>query len=476
MAEMGLPFRLLLLAHILAATGITIHALLNKRDVRAAVGWIGLAWLSPFLGCILYWLMGVNRVARRASRLNRHAALYAIGEKINHKSVTDLRVPEQIAIIFSVGDRVTQRPVKGGNTILLLRDGDEAYPSMLSAIQDARKSIALASYIFRDDPVGNSFIDALATARARGVEIRVLLDGIGSGYIFSSAARKLRAKAIPVGRFLHDWLPWRMPLLNLRNHKKLLIIDGAIGFTGGINIGAENVVALRPATPVHDVQFRVEGPAVEQLMTAFCVDWQFTTGETLIGNAWYPVIPPAGTAFARGISEGPDEDLDKLEIILLTAINQARTIIRIVTPYFLPDERLLSALALAALRGVDVELILPQRSNKLVVDWAERAHLGGLLETGCRLFFDPQAFDHAKLMTVDGQWSLVGSANWDERSLRLNFEFNLEIYHEGLTADIDRLINLKIARAEQMSSGKLAARPISVRLRDAAARLLMPYL
>jgi cardiolipin synthase len=360
--------------------------------------------------------------------------------------------------------------------VSLLRDGDVAYPAMLAAIRSARKSIALASYIFRDDTAGRSFIEALSSARSRGVEVRVLLDGIGSGYIFSGAARRLRIEGVTIRRFLHDMLPWRMPLLNMRNHKKLLIVDGSIGFTGGLNIGAENVLALNPADPVQDVHFRVEGPAVEQLMATFGVDWAFTTGETLSGSNWYPVIAPAGTALARGISEGPDEDLDKLEIVLLTAIGEARSQVRIVTPYFLPNDRLISALILAALRGVEVEIVLPEDSNISVVDWAERGHLGDLILPGCRVFVVPGSFDHAKLMTVDGLWCLIGSANWDERSLRLNFEFNVEIYHEVVTEEINKLIDAKIACARLLGSEELEARSIWVKLRDASARLLLPYL
>jgi cardiolipin synthase len=475
MVRIDLPLGFLGLAHGLAATAITVHVLLNKRDVRAAIGWIGLAWLSPFLGCVLYWLFGINRVARRASWLNRGETLLETSGELHGKAAT-LGFPAHMAVIAALSHRVTGRALVGGNAISLLRGGDQAYPSMLTAIEGARKSIALGSYIFRADRVGSSFIEALASARSRGVEIRVLLDGIGSGYFFSSVSRKLQIKGVPVSRFLHDWLPWRMPLLNMRNHKKLLIIDGSIGFTGGLNIGAENVMALAPAAPVNDVHFRVEGPAVQQLMAAFCEDWKFTTGETLAGNTWYPSIQSTGSAFARGISEGPDEDLDKLEIILLAALSEARSRVRIVTPYFLPDVRLLSALALTAMRGVEVEIVVPEHSNKPVVDWAERAHLSDLIPSGCKLYVVSGPFDHAKLMTVDGLWCLVGSANWDERSLRLNFEFNLEIYHEILTAEVDRLIDGKIAQARRLSIEELDVRALWVKLRDAASRLLLPYL
>jgi cardiolipin synthase len=267
-----------------------------------------------------------------------------------------------------------------------------------------------------------------------------------------------------------------MPLLNLRNHKKILVIDGSLGFTGGLNIGAENVVAVRGKTGVRDVHFRVAGPVVAHLMSAFAADWQFATGEPLTGACWHPEIASAGSAVARGISEGPDEDMDKLETILLSALAEARSHVRIVTPYFLPDIRLLSALAMAALRGVDVALVLPEHSNRAFVDWAARAHMSDIIKPGCRVFAEAGPFDHAKLLTVDGVWSVIGSANWDERSLRLNFEFNLEIYDGAVTAQLDALIDQKIARAHQITLKDLDGRPLWRKLRDASARLFLPYL
>lgn len=412
-----LPIHWIAILHGLVAAAVTVHVLLNKRDVRAAIGWIGLAWLSPFLGSSLYWLLGINRVARRASLLNRG------DDQPQDSGSSDFTVaagiPVQLSFVAMVGQRVTGRPLRGGNAVSLLRGGDEAYPAMLAAIRSARKSIALASYIFRADHIGCSFTDALAKAREQGVHVRVLIDGIGGGYIYSATTRALRARGISCARFLHDWVPWRMPLINMRNHKKLLIIDGAIGFTGGLNIGAENVLALHSATPVEDVHFRVEGPVIEQLMAAFSQDWEFTTREILDGEIWYPTNATAGTAFARGISEGPDQDLDKLETIILTALGEARSQVRVVTPYFLPDQRLLSALRLASLRGVEVDIVLPEHSNKAAVDWAAHAHLSDLMDAGVRVRLTPAPFDHAKLMTIDGLWGLIGSANWDERSLRL---------------------------------------------------------
>jgi cardiolipin synthase len=374
-----------------------------------------------------------------------------------------------------VVERLTGRELTDGNSLSILQCGDEAYPEMLSAIRNARQSIALASYIFRVDDVGRAFIAELAEARSRGVEIRVLIDGIGGRYMFSPIARELKRHGIPVARFLHHWLPWRMPFLNMRSHKKILVVDGTIGFTGGINIGRENVLASEPQNPVYDVHFRVDGPVVRHIMMSFAEDWKFTTAEALEGEKWWPEFNSAGSVLGRGISSGPDESVGLLESVLATAVAAATYRLRIVTPYFLPDERLMAEIELAVLRGVEVDLILPERSDNALLDWATRADIEALAAQA-QIYLSPIPFDHAKLMTIDGQWCLVGSANWDVRSTRLNFEFSLECYNETAVGEIDRLIDMRIKKSCHLSSEELAMRSLPIRLRDAAARLLMPYL
>ncbi|HKT19659.1 MAG TPA: phospholipase D-like domain-containing protein [Stellaceae bacterium] len=474
--DISLPFDLQLdlvaFVHVVAATAVTVHVLLRKRDVRAAIGWIGLAWLSPIAGPALYYVFGINRVTRRAARLTLGRQTAASANSAGLPGQAPL--PENILTIARVSQRVTAHPLAEGNALSLLRGGDEAYPAMLAAIEGAERSIALASYIFRLDPVGRAFIAALREARRRGVEIRVLIDGIGSGYPLSATARALARAGIPVARFMFHWLPWRMPFLNMRNHKKLLIIDGRVGFSGGLNIGAENTGAAPIGRRVEDVQFRAEGPVVAQLMLTFAEDWDFITGEILRGEAWWPEIAPRGSSRARGISSGPDEDLRKLESILASAVAAARERIRIVTPYFLPDQRISTSIELAALRGVAVEIVLPERTDHPWLDWAMRAHLEFLALPGVNLYASPAPFDHSKLVTVDGSWCALGSANWDVRSLRLNFEFMLECYGADTASAVDRLIDAKIARARMLSA--LGRRPLPARLRNAAARLMLPYL
>jgi len=470
-----LIYAALAVAQVAAATAVTVHALLGKRNVRAAIGWIGIAWLSPAFGALLYYVMGINRVARRAQRLRRRFGRHLSARAGRAQRPTGA-LPDNLATLARLGDAVTGLPLVPGNAVTVLTRGEAAYPAMLRAIGGAQHSIALASYIFRADRIGLGFVEALGAAVRRGVEVRVLLDGIGSGYLHSPALRALRAAGVPTARFMHFWLPWRMPFLNMRSHKKLLVVDGRIGFTGGMNIGAEYAWDTRPARPVDDVQFRVDGPVVAQLMLSFAEDWSFAAGEVLEDPIWWPELAGAGPVLARAIVTGPDEDVGKLEAVLGTAANEAQRSLRIVTPYFLPDEALLGAIALAARRGVRVDVLLPRRTDHRLLDWAMRGRLRFMTDLGIRFRRTRPPFDHAKLVTVDGRWCAIGSANWDVRSLRLNFEFNLECYDPALAAEIDRLIDARIARASRISPRSLAARPLAERLRDAAAHLLLPYL
>ena len=297
-----------------------------------------------------------------------------------------------------------------------------------------------------------------------------------AGLSFAIAYGDLRAGGVPVARFLHVWMPWRMPFMNMRNHKKILVVDGVTGFTGGMNISDQNSARARPDDHIDDVQLRVEGPAVEQLMDSFAQDWSFTTDEVLDEDVWWPPMAPAGKVYARAIPSGPDSDLYKLERILGGALAQARSRVRIVTPYFLPEQRLQFALAQAVLRGVHVDLVIPERGNHAYFDWAVHAHLRFFRDIISTVHLSRGRFDHSKLMTVDGEWCLIGSSNWDARSLRLNFEFDLECYDKGLAANIDALIDEKVAHGRKLHVTELMSAPRWEQLRDAATRLMLPYL
>ena len=457
------------------------HVILNKTDTRSATAWVGLIWLVPFLGALLYVFLGINRIERRARELKAGATPYSVPLDDAPRAPADLDRElgaEQARFVehARVVSRVTGWPLLVGNALDPLRDGDEAYPAMIEAIEGATCSISFVSYIFEAKGVGAEMVAALSAAVERGVEVRVLIDDVGSRYARPRIHRVLRKRGVPVAKFLQAFLPRSFTHFNLRNHSKIMVVDGCVGFTGGINVRQDHVLAANPKHPTRDLHFRVRGPVVSQLQETFAKDWAFTTGEKLKGRIWFPELEPFGDVLARGIVDGPDRSINSLERVFLSAITAARRSIRIVTPYFLPDRVLLQAMHLAGQRGVDVDIVVPERGNLPVVRWAMWGHYRQVLRGRVRLWLSPAPFDHSKLIVVDSYWASIGSANWDPRSLRLNFEFNLETYDDELGAQLEAEALNRIEGARLLTMEELDARSLTERLRDGTARLLKPYL
>ncbi|MDP2470773.1 MAG: phospholipase D-like domain-containing protein [Candidatus Palauibacterales bacterium] len=458
---------------------VSAHVLLHKRDVRAAVGWIGLAWLAPVVGSALYLVFGINRVKRRGTeihaRMDRFPAPRRLPPALAPESAP-APLGEPLQPLARSVDRVTRNELVGGNLIEPLQNGDAAYPAMLEAIRNAKTSVGLATYIFDMDRTGLGFVEELSAAARRGVQVRVLIDGVGAAYSKPRAPSVLRSRGVQVAQFGGGMVPWRMPYLNLRNHRKILVTDGKMGFTGGMNIRDGSNLRPDVAQPTRDLHFRLEGPVVAHLVDAFAVDWTHTTGENLDESLWCPSLPAVGPSLARGVPDGPDDDFEKLHWTILAGLRAARQRVRILTPYFLPDQALISALNAVTLAGVRLDIVLPEVNNLRIVGWAMRAQLSQVMEYGARVWLNPPPFDHTKLMLVDDEWALFGSGNWDPRSLRLNFEFNVECYDRELVARLDQVVSAKIDDSRPLSRDELDRRRLPIKLRDGAAWLFSPYL
>jgi cardiolipin synthase A/B len=458
-------------AVLVAAAIASGHAVLYKRDSRAAAIWLAVVWLLPALGPLLYLTLGVNRVERRATRLRRRM--------VRHRTASQLPPGEPghhfTPLARLVGEMVG-RPLLPGNSVEALVDGAHAFPAMLEAIGRAQRSIAMSSYIFDGNGIGAEFVGALAAAARRGVRTRVLIDDVDARWSRSSAVKPLRRAGVDVAVFNPPFLPARLHAVNLRNHRKILVVDGLEAYTGGINVDCRYWRPESPEEAYRDLHFRLRGPVVAHLMEVFADDWHFTTEEALRGEPWFPRLARAGEVLARGIEAGPDESFERVRWAIIGGLNAAQRSVRILTPYFLPDQPLITALDAAAMRGVEVDLVIPERSDLAHVHWAAFGQLWQVLDHGCRVWLRPGAFDHSKLMLVDGAWTLLGSANWDARSLRLNFELNVECYSVELGAHLEGLAQARIAASRPYTLADSARRSLPVRLRDGAARLFAPYL
>jgi cardiolipin synthase len=391
-------------------------------------------------------------------------------EAVSRPPPADLRYGQ----LECLGRALSGRPLLPGNRLTVLHDGEATFPAMLAAIEEARESIWLSSYIFDPDRVGQAFVEALAHAVERGVRVRVLVDGVGELYALPRRITpRLRAAGVPAARFLPPrWLP-PVSWMNLRNHRKVLTVDDRVAFTGGMNLSVRHCTGDGARHRATDVHFRLEGPVAAQLAEVVAEDWQFVTGEEL--PAPEP-SEPAGEADCRVLVDGPNEDLDRLKLLLVGAVATAKRRVAIMTPYFLPPRELIAALQAAALRGLEVDLLLPAQNNLPYVHWATRNMLWEVLQWGVRVHYQPPPFAHGKLFLVDGEYAVVGSANLDPRSLRLNFELVVETWDRetvsGLQAHFDGLL----AHSRAVDLAEVDGRPWYERLRDASAWVFSPYL
>ncbi len=470
---------LIFAASVLFSVTAAVHIALTKRDVRAAIAWVGVVLFSPFLGPFLYFVVGINRIRR--TRISSHRdRLLKEGADHSLVTVTDLtrHADSHFLSLKHATDTVTRFALCGGNDIVPLDGGDQAYPEMLYAIDAATDSILLQTYIFDNDIVGIRFADSLIAAMRRGLRVRVLIDSIGVRYSHPTIVQRLRSQGVTVELFETNTVTWRMPYANMRCHRKILIVDGRQAFAGGMNIREEFLTEIAHDATARDIHFRMQGPIVAQLLVVFCHDWLFSTGEQLKLQDW--LAPMSETASqdmaARCVPSGPDRDIESTHKLLLAACAVAQKHIRIQSPYFLPDQVLIGALNTAARRGVAVDIVIPGRNNLKLVQYAMLAQIDQVIETGCRVWRGSGNFDHSKLLTVDGAWSLIGSSNWDSRSLRLNFEIDIEVYDRQLARWINHAIDNEIAHGKRLTLDALRSQGLLATLRNKLIWLATPYL
>ena len=450
-----------------AAASASLHALLHKRRPQSAFGWIALCFTLPLAGALLYYLFGINRVQTRARKLlTAHPALDCPTEYVGTP-------PPPLLPLARLGYAVSGWPLTAANRVELLHDATGIFDSMIGAIEAARDYVYFSTYIFDGGPLGHRFASALVAAAERGADVRVLLDGVGEWYSLQRASSLFDGTRVRFARFLPPRL-WPPTIrVNLRNHRKILVVDGDIAFTGGINV-RDRYLDGAEGERIVDFHCRIRGPVVTQIETVFLRDWQFTTGD---GGPAPRHIPPApGAALCRAIADGPDSAFDRLATLFTGAIGTARQRIALMTPYFVPPRELIAPLQAAALAGVDVAIILPAHNNLPYVHRATRHMLWELLQRGVHVYYQPPPFVHSKLFYVDDYYAQVGSANFDARSLRLNFELNVEVFDRDTVTSLASHFEAIRARSLRVTLKDVDDRPVLTKAIDGIAWLFSPYL
>ncbi|MDO6963500.1 cardiolipin synthase [Rhizobium alvei] len=465
---------------LVLGTVAAIHATMTKRNVRSAAGWVGVIMLSPIVGALIYAIAGVNRMWRE-TKIARRSARYKALERVLSQYAVDAEVftektEGRLKALKTVGDKVSHHPVTSGNQIVMFESGDATYDAMCAEIAAAKHGILLETYIFDRDPIGLRVADCLIAARKRGVAVRVLVDAVGARYSTPSILGYLKDGGVEVDAFNGKVIfGLRLPYSNLRTHRKILVVDGHVAFVGGMNIRA----GFTGPKAARDTHFRVRGPVVADLFAVAADDWAYETGQGFEGPEWRLTVDhaePGEGLLLRAVVSGPDRHLETNQKIMMGAFSVAERSIRIMSPYFLPDSDLASALATAARRGVEVDIIVPEKNNLALVSHAMNAQFEPLIRDGCRIWRATGPFDHSKLLVVDDAWAYIGSSNLDSRSLRLNFEIDLEIYDRDFARLVGDRIERSHAEARLVTLASLRSRPFLYRLFDRVLWLASPYL
>jgi cardiolipin synthase len=457
-------------------SGVTILWILTtKKNQTSAVAWCLTVVLLPLLGPLLFVLFGYQHVSRPLKRKRMHMRWFQMKHPLLREEVNLAEGSSQWAI-ERLAWRFGAAPVTFGNTITFYEEGNTAFEAKLEAMRNARHHIHLEYFIFHPDQIGTAVLQLLTEKARTGVQVRLLYDAMGSRRLTQAALRPLREAGGEVSVFLPINVFRRRIQVNMRNHRKILVVDGAVAFTGGLNVGDEYLGRVPRFGYWRDTHMRIEGPAVVSLQRVFIEDWDFAAGKDVHGPAYFPPAQAQGPCPVQVIDSGPDRELKGIREIYFAAILLAKRRLWIASPYFVPDPALLDALCLAGYMGVDVRLLCQFQPDKWIPLLAARYYWNDVLEAGMKVYQYTKGMLHSKVVIVDDDWASVGTANFDNRSMYLNFEVNCLIYAPEAVAELDAAFRRDLHSAIRLSREVYADRPFATRMLENACRLLSPVL
>jgi len=455
----------------------------ERRNPTAALAWLAVLILLPYLGFVLYLLFGRHLYAERRFCLKALNDQYVLSKVRRQRRALNER-----RIAFSETDSGRFLPLMRlllaeGRSMIYTRSrivyedrGDLHFDEMLEAIRQARHHVHMEYYIIRNDTLGRRFVDALAERARAGVRVRLVYDAVGClrvGRAFFRPIIDAGGKVVPFYPGLLGIINFR---INYRNHRKILVVDGQTGFLGGFNIGTE-YLGDGPLGYWRDAHLRIEGDAVHALQARFLMDWNHAAGEQDgVDPAFFPESLVVGDVACQIASSGPDTPSATIKEGFIRMLMSAERSIEITTPYFVPDETVLDVLRVAALSGVKVRILIPSKPDHIFVYWTTLSYIGSLLDAGVRAFTYDRGFLHAKTCVVDGRVCTVGTANWDVRSFRLNFETNAFIYDRALSETLRHAFDRDLEFSTELTRDRYAARGRTVRIKESVSRLLTSVL
>ena len=483
-AEMSAPSQFivtLFIANVLVAVSAIV---LERHNPASALAWIMVIFMLPIAGIILYFLLSQNVARRKMYHLTKFEE-QTINESLDRQtrdikegsfefSNTEGRLWKDMIHLNQLYGRAyyTQN-----NRITVITDGDHMMKSLLEDIKNARSTINIMFFIIKNDSAGRALLEALAGKARQGVEVRLLMDSMGSRQINDSVLSDF----IKAGGRRAYFFPKKLKLFNIefnyRNHRKLAAIDGEIGYIGGFNIGREYLGKKKKFGYWRDTHLRITGQAVQDINARFILDWRVTSKERIVlTEAYYSSVIDAGNTGIQIVSSGPDSLREEVKRAMMKMITSAQENIYIQTPYFVPDASILESLKMAAQSGVDVRVMIPCKPDHPFVYWATHSFAGELIASGGKVFIYEKGFLHAKTMVVDGEVATVGSANFDRRSFRLNFESNAFIYDMGEAYKMEAIFENDMNDCRELTRALYHKRGIAVKVKEVVARLLSDIL
>lgn len=457
---------------------------LERKEPSKTLAWIMILFLLPGAGILFYLLFSQNIARQKIFHLSRFeeanisTALFEQMSDIRNgtfsfSSPEAKKWQDMIRLNQIYGDSYYTQD----NRITILTDGRHKFTSLLADIEKATTSIHVMYYILKPDSVGRSLLDALTKKAAQGVEVRILIDAMGGRMLRPSHFSRLVEAGGKFAFFFPPKLKYINLKLNYRNHRKLVIIDGQVGYMGGFNVANEYVGKNKRFGNWRDTHLRITGGCIQDMDARFILDWRFASKENLvISHAFYPPSPEEGNTGVQIVSCGPDSPQTEVKLGYLKMIASAKKNIYIQTPYFVPDDSILEALKMAALSGVDVRLMIPCKPDHIFVYWATYSYVGILLNAGAKIYIYDNGFLHAKTITVDGEVTSVGSANFDIRSFYLNFETNAFIFDRAEAYKMEAIFEMDMAHSHQLTRQAYRNRSLMIKFKESIARLLSDLL
>jgi len=466
---------LALLFHVGGALS-SIHVLMSGRTPQGAVAWIGFLVTIPYLGVPLYWIFGPRRYNGYVdARFARPTPFDPVVDELREAGDEFISEASEERPGLVALERLVKLPFTTDNEVELLVDGEATFERILDAVETAERYLLLQFFIVRADRIGRRLGDALEAAAGRGVDVCFLYDEIGSRTLSKDYIAGLRASGVRIVPFETTRRAHRFQL-NFRNHRKLVVADGERALLGGINVGDEYLGRDPELSPWRDTFIEVRGPSVQPLQLGFLEDWHWATDEIPRWN-WTPRAAETATPKrALVLPTGPADEFETCSLVFVALCDEARERLWIATPYFVFDNQVLTALQLAALRGVDVRVLLPERSDHAMAYYAGWSYHGEVIAAGVRVFRYSEGFMHQKALLVDDDVALIGTMNLDNRSMRLNFELGLLVESEAFAAEVAAMLERDLAASREVHESDLDERDFLFRLKARAARLFAPIL